>query len=272
MKTGKLSYYRCGQVITEQGGSENDIFFILCGMVRILVNGYEVASRQAGTHFGEMAAMDYTAKRSATVMASDDVAVLCVAQDRFLAVANTQCTVWQALARVLADRLRERTKLFRTRNQVPTVFIGSSLEGKEVANAISRACKQRLQRRVKINVWSDGVFQASKTVVEDLTTMADVCDFAILVFTPDDQTQIRGNVKLVPRDNVVYELGLFTGALGRDRSLMVVPVGIELKIPTDLLGVTMLTYKPAKTVKALEHHLDAVVDGIVGCVKNKGPR
>jgi predicted nucleotide-binding protein len=50
----------------------------------------------------------------------------------------------------------------------------------------------------------------------------DSFDFAILVLTPDDLTQSRGKQQPSPRDNVVFELGLFIGALGRDRVFMVV--------------------------------------------------
>lgn len=42
---------------------------------------------------------------------------------------------------------------------------------------------------------------------------------------------------------MVFELGLFMGALSRDRTFVVVPHGVDLKIPTDLLGMTTLRYK-----------------------------
>jgi predicted nucleotide-binding protein len=45
-----------------------------------------------------------------------------------------------------------------------------------------------------------------------------------------------------PRDNVIFELGLLTGALGRERTLMATPAGIDLKIPSDLAGVVPVKY------------------------------
>lgn len=271
-KSGKINYYRKGDTITQQGAADNEIYFLLCGTVKILVNGYEVASRQAGTHFGEMAAMDYTAKRSATVVADDDVAVVCVPQDRFIKIAQSKSVIWQVLARVMAARLRERTKFFRSRNPNPVLFVGSSSEGKRVALAIRAACKAKLTTGIEVRVWSEGLFQASQTVIEDLVLLAGSCDFAALVFTPDDRTRSRGKIKAAPRDNVVYELGLFTGALGRERSLLVVPSGVDVKIPTDLLGVTMLTYQPAKTARALAKRVEGVAEAIVERVTQRGPR
>ena len=53
----------------------------------------------------------------------------------------------------------------------------------------------------------------------------------------------RGNLKATPRDNVVFELGLFIGRIGRQRSLLVEPRGEEIKLPSDLSGITALTYR-----------------------------
>lgn len=73
--------------------------------------------------------------------------------------------------------------------------------------------------------------------------MARSCDFAVLLMTADDTTASRGRRKASPRDNVVFELGLFMGALGRDRTFVVSPKGVDLKLPTDLLGVTNVMYE-----------------------------
>lgn len=102
--------------------------------------------------------------------------------------------------------------------------------------------------------------------------MASDCDFAVLVLTPDDKTTSRGKVKAAPRDNVIYELGLFTGALGRERALVVVPSAVDIKIPTDLLGVTTLRYKAAKTPAAIKKRVDSVAADIVTRIQERGLR
>ena len=46
-------------------------------------------------------------------------------------------------------------------------------------------------------------------------------------------------VQNAPRDNVVFETGLFMGAMGRDRVFVVYDKKAELKIPSDFDGITM---------------------------------
>jgi predicted nucleotide-binding protein len=231
-----------------------------------------VAVRQAGCHFGEMAAMDYTALRSATIVTADEVVVLKLSPERFIKIAEKNQDVWKRIANELASRLRERTKFHRNKNDIPILFIGSSSEGLSVAEAIKSACESILKKKIEVRLWSDGVFQTSKTVVEDLMRMAEGCDFSVLVLTPDDKTASRGKFKSAPRDNVIYELGLFTGALGRDRSLIVMPSVIDVKIPTDLLGVTTLRYEPAKTTRTLKKRLHAVAMQIAQRINELGSK
>jgi CRP-like cAMP-binding protein len=62
---------RSEKEITKQGGNDNDLYFILTGTVSIRINGREVATRSVGEHVGEMAMIDSTARRSASVVALD---------------------------------------------------------------------------------------------------------------------------------------------------------------------------------------------------------
>ena len=68
-------------------------------------------------------------------------------------------------------------------------------------------------------------------------------DFGILVVTPDDATRKRDVDGKEPRDNVIFELGFFMGRLGRHRSLLLEPRGEEVKLPSDLSGITAIPYK-----------------------------
>jgi Predicted nucleotide-binding protein containing TIR-like domain len=72
-------------------------------------------------------------------------------------------------------------------------------------------------------------------------------DFGIFVFAPDDVANIRGDLLKVPRDNVVYEAGIFSGYLGPDRCFIVVPQEASIRIPTDLLGMTNGYYEDNRT-------------------------
>ncbi|MNP56625.1 putative nucleotide-binding protein containing TIR-like domain protein [compost metagenome] len=55
----------------------------------------------------------------------------------------------------------------------------------------------------------------------------------------------RGQSQGAPRDNVIFELGMFVGRLGRMRSILVEPRGDEVRLPSDLKGLTTITYRPA---------------------------
>lgn len=120
----------------------------------------------------------------------------------------------------------------------PSVFVGSSSEGVEFARAVRAA----LERDAEVTVWDEGVFQLGQTFVEALTQALSRFDFAVLVLTPDDIVQSRSLDMSGPRDNVIFELGLFMGRLGRGRTFILQQSGASLKIPSDLAGVTTAPY------------------------------
>ena len=62
----------------------------------------------------------------------------------------------------------------------PTVFIGSSTEGLEVARGI----ELQLEHDAEVTVWKDGVFGLGKGTLESLFLALNEFDFAILVLTP----------------------------------------------------------------------------------------
>lgn len=119
----------------------------------------------------------------------------------------------------------------------PRIFIASSAESLDVADAFN----VNFDHQAEVTIWKHG-FVLSQTTIESLVQMAETVDFAIFIFTPDDVALIREKEKQVTRDNVVYELGLFTGTLGKDRCFIVKPRDIDLHLPTDLLGLTAADY------------------------------
>ena len=122
----------------------------------------------------------------------------------------------------------------------PSVFIGSSSKGVEVARAI----QFQLEDTAECDVWNEGVFGLNMGNLESLVQALDTFDFAVLVLTPDDMLIANGEQKNAPRDNVLLELGLFMGRLGRSRTFAVCPKHDEMKLPSDLAGVTLAMFSP----------------------------
>lgn len=139
---------------------------------------------------------------------------------------------------------------------MPKVFIGSSLEGLEVAEAIQVG----LDHDAECTIWTQGVFGLGSTTLDALLKRAKHCDWAVLVLTPDDLVNKRDKNGRIPRDNVVFELGLFMGALGRERTFMVYNRDTPMELPSDLAGVTPATYK---------NHSDNNVTAALGAVCTK---
>ncbi len=120
------------------------------------------------------------------------------------------------------------------------VFIGSSTEGLNIAKNL----QVLLDHSCEVAIWSQGVFGLSQGTLESLVLALEDYDFAILVLTPDDMVTSRERTKSGPRDNVLFELGLFVGGLGRSRTFIVYDRSRDIKLPSDLAGVTPATFEP----------------------------
>lgn len=235
-----VEFFKAGQHLMDQGAPEDGLMLILGGTVAVVVNGREIAQRSVGNHVGEMCLLDTTALRSATVRAVEPTVVAAISEEDFTRIALKHPHLWRRIALGLSQRLRERNKFHTPPRAHPTVFIGSSSEGYEAADCIYRSLRRS---SVVPYLWTNGVFECSKTTIEDLVRTANSSDFAIIVLSGDDVTRSRGKAISSPRDNVVFELGLFMGALSRNRTYVVAQKGIDIKLPTDLLGVMFLTYQ-----------------------------
>ena len=228
-----------GSIIIEESAPDNEICFILSGNVSIRVGGREVAVRKAGQHIGEMSVLDPGQPRSASTVAIDEVVVARVGATNFVCVADSNPRLWRNIARELSERLRQRNRFVSPMNAIPVLFVGCSAESLPLGRAIQAALSHD---PVTVRVWTDNVFRASNFPVESLEQELVNADFAVMVLSPDDTVTSRETTSDAPRDNLIFELGLFMGVLGRSRTFLICPRGLDLKIPTDLLAITTLTY------------------------------
>lgn len=261
-----------GEVLIRQDDEDNDVFFVISGSLNVEANGRMVAVRTVGTHVGEMALIDSKACRCATVRASERTVVASVPEKEFSRIANEYPMLWRRIAVELCDRLRNRNRLIFPPNEVPQVFICSSTESLLIAEHIQLA----LDHHASVaRVWTDHVFGPMKQTMEDLDREVWTADFAVAVVTGDELVTSRRRQSRAPRDNVVFELGLFMGQLGRERTIIVSPRGVNLKLPSDLLGLNPLTFSPPNDImdgRQLAASLGPVCTQLKTLIDELGPR
>jgi hypothetical protein len=147
------------------------------------------------------------------------------------------------------------------------IFVGSSTEGKSVAEAI----QSNLDRDFEITIWSQGIFGLSEGTLESLANRADDFDFAVLVITADDMTTSKKARSASPRDNVVFELGFFFGCMGKERVFMVYDRAKQPKLPSDVAGITHTSFEVHKNGN-LQASLGAACTDIKKTALKMGPR
>ena len=148
----------------------------------------------------------------------------------------------------------------------PTLFVGSSSESLDVAYAAQR----NLEDVAEVVVWKQGIFELTRSYLESLLDALDDTEFGLFVFAPDDVTKIRGTEMTTARDNVVFELGLFIGRLGRERSFIMMPKGVsDFRLPSDLLGICTATYDSPSRPNRLQAALGPACHDIRNAIRKQ---
>jgi hypothetical protein len=134
----------------------------------------------------------------------------------------------------------------------PRIFLGSSGKQEKLLEELTRG----LEEVAHVDPWTTS-FNPGTTTLERLVELAHEVDFAAFVFAKDDWTAVgsAGSSspdagQASPRDNVVFEAGLFGGVLGMRRTFILHSRGS--KLPTDLLGLTSIRYGEADTSDEIE--------------------
>jgi CRP/FNR family transcriptional regulator, cyclic AMP receptor protein len=237
---GQVVSFAPGHEFIQQGGDDNDVFIVIAGTCYVVVNGRKIGVRGPGDHVGEMAAIEPRQYRSATISAATDVVALKVAEPAFQRIAYQFPSIFRELARELARRLLQRNALVGEYRNGIRLFIISSAEALPIAREIQKAFEHD---PINVVIWTDGVFKISNYTLQTLEDEVDRSDFAVAIAHSDDLTAFRGQNWPSPRDNVIFELGLFMGRLGRSRALLMEPREEKIKLPSDLAGVTTIPYR-----------------------------
>src|SRR5437764_4841400 len=127
----------------------------------------------------------------------------------------------------------------------PRIFLGSSGKQGKLIAALTRG----LEDVALVEPWTTS-FNPGTTTLERLLELTHEVDFAVFVFARDDWTSSSPPVsdstasgQASPRDNVVFEAGLFGGTLGMRRTFIIHANGT--KLPSDLRGLTCVRYGEA---------------------------
>ncbi len=140
----------------------------------------------------------------------------------------------------------------------PRIFLGSSGQQTKLLRSLARG----LQDVADVEAWTS-TFNPGRSTLDRLVELSTQVDFAAFVFAQDDWTTSQASQarQASPRDNVVFEAGLFGGALGIRRTFILHANGS--KLPSDLLGLTSVRYDPATTaagVRAINQKLRRAID------------
>jgi hypothetical protein len=140
----------------------------------------------------------------------------------------------------------------------PRIFLGSSGKQAKLLNAITRG----LEDVADVEPWTT-TFNPGRSTLDRLVELSQEVDFAAFMFAQDDWTTADESEsgQASPRDNVVFEAGLFGGALGIRRTFIL--HANDSKLPTDLLGLTAVRYDPAAgpaEVRAINQKLRKAIE------------
>lgn len=145
------------------------------------------------------------------------------------------------------------------------IFIGSSSEELATAKIVERLLKRDFDIVIwDDNLWDKSVFKLNRNFLNDLLKAPLKFDFGILIGTPDDKAVVRGTEYLQARDNILFELGLFIGRLGLERTCFLVDERVK-KI-SDLDGIFVSRFNSenleSKIGEIKDHFLLAEPDDI----------
>lgn len=150
----------------------------------------------------------------------------------------------------------------------PKLFVASSREALSLADTV----QQNLEEHASVTVWDQDSIRMGENIIDGLTRNCEESQFGVFVIAPDDKVTSRGKASSVVRDNVILELGIFLGRLGKQRSFIIRPNRtVNLHLPSDLDGVNTGHYDPSR-IDNLKAMLNPVCSQIANEIKRQTSR
>ncbi len=150
----------------------------------------------------------------------------------------------------------------------PIVFIGSASESTEVGYVARDSL-----RDVALGIlWTDIRPAPNEPFLTPLLGHLEQADYALFVFSADDDVSSRGVLSQMPRDNTLFEAGIAVGTLGRARVFVLYDEDSKPKIPSDLAHLTQFSYSAERSRGDRELAVRMACDRIRLAIKAGGRR
>src|SRR2546423_2325072 len=142
------------------------------------------------------------------------------------------------------SRFYKTSRLFFQASEEPMrVFIGSSSEQRRLVEWLTSFILSEYAGKIEAVPWTMP-WTGGQYTLENLLRFVDETDASILFWTADDKTWYRDTERHEPRDNLVFEAGLFIAAHGRERAQLMIPryepgdPRASVATPSDVAGMT----------------------------------
>ena len=145
------------------------------------------------------------------------------------------------------------------------LFIACSVSGLKVAEKLQTFLSPKYQ----CTLWTADTFMGGESALESLLNESKASSFAVILLTPDDEVVSgqNGQKQHVPRDNLIFEAGLFLSALGRKRVALCMAKPPGLKLPTDLAGQNTIDFSIDEEIES--QNFQHVVVGLAKLISDQ---
>lgn len=236
----KLHAYAAGEEVYVQGApGTNSLYLLLGGALDLVAGGRLVARFQDHQAVGEFPMLEPAMAHAVTLRVQQPSVVALVKEKDVRSIAAEHGEVWKNMAAMLARRLH-RTTTQLAPSKAPCVFIGHG------HSPAWRRVQDFVAGTLKLEVIAfESESRAGQSIVSVLEEMLHRASFAILVLTAEDETS-GGDRRA--RQNVLHEAGLFQGALGFGRAILLVEKGVEPFSNVD--GLQYIGFRPGGVERA----------------------